>query len=114
MGKKVEVSAKLSDGDRVATVNYTFGDNLEESGKLFGVDCVWSKFVQAAIIDLQSLMRRLVKAGKSDEEIAATVKGWKPGVKTTIQRTPQEKAVASLDALSDTERAAIIKQYQKK
>ena len=106
-----EVSAKKSDSDRVVNAKFTFGANLNESVALFGDNCVYSKFVQSAIIDLQSLMRRLLSAGKNDEEIKAEVAKWMPGAKTTVRKSGKEKAIDALGSLSEEERREILAQY---
>ena len=106
-----DVSAKTSDSDRVVTVTYDFGKDMATSVEKFGENVVHSKFVQSAIIDLQSLIRRLLKAGKTDDEINAEVSGWKPGAKVTVRKSGKEKALDALGSLSEEDRAAILAQY---
>jgi len=106
-----EVSAKKSDDDRVVTAKYKFGANLAESTALFGDHTIYSKFVQSAVIDLQSLMRRLLKTGKTDEEIQTEVSGWKPGAKTTVRKSGKEKALDALGSLSAEDRKEILAKY---
>ena len=115
------VSAKLKDSDRVVTVQYDFGTNLEAATKLFGQDVVFSRFLSAAVIDLQSLIRshmktRINKKGevigepKSDEEIAALVASWKPGVKQVVRKSAVEKAKDALSQMSAEQKAEFLKQ----
>ena len=107
-----DVSAKLKDSDRVVTVQYDFGDTVEESVNLFGADVVHSRFLSAAVVDLQALIRRGIKAGKSDEEIAQMVAAWKPGVKTVTRKAPTEKIKDIFAGLSPEQKKEMLKQLR--
>jgi hypothetical protein len=76
-------SAKLA--GREVTVNYDFGENLDEAIAKFGKESIHSNFVANVVITIQSGMRHLAEggketAGKTDAEIQAVYDAWKPGI----------------------------------
>lgn len=110
-----EVSAKLSNDDRVFSTTYKFGANLDEAVALFGADAVYNNFRQQATIGLQSLIRRNLtpdKEGKTatDEEIQAAVDAWKPGSKQVTRKSAVEKAQDAIGKMSEDEKAELLKQ----
>lgn len=112
-----KVEAKLSTSDRVFSTEYNFGDNVQDAIAKFGEDTVFTKFKQAAIIDLQAMIRRQLTPAedgkvKTDEEIAAAIAEWEPGSKTVVRKSPLEKAKEQLSKMSDEEKAALLAQLQ--
>ena len=87
----IEVTA--TQGENKATVNYDFGDNLAGATKLFGEQVVYSGFVAHAKVQLQAVMRSVLKTGK---DVAAECAAWKPGV--TRQRAAVDPMTAALNA----------------
>jgi hypothetical protein len=111
----IEVQAQLKDGERVVTVGYDFGDSLEDAVEKFGAEVVFSRFRSAAVIDLQALIRRKIKANKPDAEIASDAAAWKPAVATvgTGSKKPTvEGLLGKAKALSPEERAALMEQLR--
>jgi len=111
------VSAKVQDSDRVVTVSYDFGKTLQDSISMFGEDVVHSRFVAAAVIDLQSLIRRGIRPDKegntkTDEQIAAMAASWKPGVKQISRKSPQDKIKDAFSGLSDEQRKELLAQLK--
>lgn len=95
-------------GDKKATITYDFGGSVEAAIEKFGSNVVYANFVRSAVITAQAGMRRMLVAGKSQEEIATKMADWKPGV-------PMEKSVDVLGAaqkllanMSDDEKQAFI------
>ena len=86
-GSVIAVTAK-KDG-KEATVNFDFGTDLETAVDMFGDAVVFSRFRAASKIDLQSVMRRYLDAGKDCQELLTL---WKPGV--TLERIVDPKAAA--------------------
>ncbi len=119
MGKPTEVSAKRRDCEHAVTIEYDFSDTLEEARELFGSDVVHSKFKQAAIIDLQSTLRRnMITEDKdgviypvSSEDIVhiEAVANWKPGL-ARVTKTPKEKAMEALKGISPEEIKQMLKE----
>lgn len=114
MSEAKSYSATTNDNDREVAVNYNFGSNLKEATEMFGEEVVFSRFHSAAVIDLQSLIRRGIKAQKSDSEIQQMASAWRPGVKTVVQKDPKARAMSALDSMSDEERQALLAEYAKK
>lgn len=110
-------SATVSDQDREVSVKYDFGENLADAVEKFGEDVVFSRFKSAAIIDLQSLIRRHIKQldekGNpkfTDEQIQEAASNWAPGIKTVSRKSKAEKVQALFSQMSDEEREAILNQ----
>ena len=104
---KIDVAAKK--GELEATIQYDFGDNLDNAVDLFGKDVVFSNFVQSAKISLQALMRARLEKGGNVTELAEI---WKPGIqlqraavdvlaqaKSKFAKMTQEERLAYLEAL---------------
>lgn len=103
------VSAKQKDGPETS-VEYNFGDTLEEAVELFGADVVFSRFKGAAVVDLQAMIRRLQKAGKTDKEIQEHCAQWKPSVGRASgpRKTKEERLAELLSQMSPEERKRAI------
>ncbi len=113
----VEVKTRMGKKGDQETVKFNFGDNLEESIRLFGKDVVYNGFFRAAKIDLQSFKRAHmspdVEGGpKKGAALQKLVDSWKPGMKRP-GATKSEKARKLLNDLSAEERANILAEYQK-
>lgn len=110
MTKQV-VEAKLANQEETVAAEYDFGDNLAESVALFGEEVVYSRYKSAAVIDLQSFMRGLIRQEKTPEEIAAAVAEWKPGVRKATGKSKEEKVRELLQGLTAEDREAILREY---
>ena len=126
------VSAKLSEGTMkdkfggkpspVVSVEYNFGATLDESVELFGEQIVHSKFVDSAVIDLQSTLRRAITASlmtKNAKGEAVTPKPlpkdsqslvaeWKPSAGHAERKSAAEKVTTLVGKLTAEERADLI------
>jgi hypothetical protein len=109
---KQKVVAQLSDKKNPVTVEFDFGDSLESARKLFGDEVIWSRAKSALTIDLQALIRRMIKAGKTAAEIHTAVAAWKPDVKTLVKKSASEKISDLASQLTPEERKALLKQLQ--
>ena len=67
------------------TCEYDFGENLQDAVDKFGADVVFSQFVSAATVKIQSLMRDKKKAGQTDEQIQDFLNTYKIGM--VVERT---------------------------
>lgn len=99
---------KAKKGDRVVEVNYDFGENLQDAISKFGEDVVFTKFKQAAKIDLQAVLRRGIEAGKTDDEIAKLAEQWKPGLVVRTSKDPIEVIKTKLASLSEEDKRRLI------
>lgn len=104
-------TATTSDSDREVTVTYDFGDTLDEAVERFGPDVVFSRFQSAAVIDLQSLIRRGIKAQKNDNEIQQMAANWKPGIKQVVAKDPKSRALQALQGLDPEQRKALLEEF---
>lgn len=87
----IEVSAKKEGYDEV-TITFDFGKSLKELVAKFGEEVVFTNARANMKITLQGVIRRLIAAGKNQDEIATTLVDWKPGVQ--MERTVDPLAVA--------------------
>lgn len=108
--KTIAAKAGTSDDAPTASVEYDFGENLAEAAELFGDDVVFSRFVSAATVDLQALIRRnlTLEEPKSEAEIQTLVAEWRPGVSSRKRVSASEKAQRAVDNLSEAEKAALL------
>lgn len=79
----IEITAKKD--DLSCAVTYDFGHDLESMVAMFGSDVVFTNARQSMKITAQAAMRRLLKNGKTQDEIQKIIAAWKPGVQ--IERT---------------------------
>lgn len=107
----MKIEAKLTDSEPVS-VEYDFGDTLAEAVEKFGEEVVFTRYKAAAVIDLQALMRNMIRAQKSEDEIREAVSEWKPGVRQLKGKSKEERARELLGKLSAEERAAILAEFQ--
>lgn len=123
MGKPTEVSAKRSGHDHQVTVEYDFGENLQEAVEMFGDDVVFSKFKAAATVDLQSVIRRNMfdEQGEGDdktlipvdaETVQERISDWRPGVTTRVTKSPKEKALDAMKNMSPEEIKALLAELE--
>lgn len=106
----IEVTANK--GSKTLTVNYDFGDNLQDAVAKFGEDVVFSNMQQSMKISLQALIRRGFDKGVTDEEIATQAAGWKPGVAAQRSADPVAAITAKWTTLSPEKRAELLKQLK--
>jgi len=104
----IDVAAKK--GDLEATIQYDFGDNLDDAINKFGGEVVFSNFVQSAKISLQALMRTRLEKGGNVLELAEI---WKPGIQ--LQRSAVDvlaQAKAKFGKMTQEERLAYLEALQ--
>ena len=93
---------------------FDFGGSCAAAIEMFGEDVVYSNFTRASVITAQAAMRRMLEAGKGQEEIQAAMNSWKPGV--AIERTvdPVASVLGKFGSMSPEEQKALIKQLQQR
>lgn len=111
MPKQITVSAKApkEDGssvEGVATVNW--GESLEETVSLYGDAAVDSNALASATVTIQGGIRRMLRAGKSSEEIQAAFDGWKLGVAIARVSDPTAAIMAKWPGMSEEARTAFL------
>ena len=99
----VEVTAKKNEAE--ATINYDFGENLEEMVEKFGDAVTFTNSRSNMKIVLQAAMRRRLEAGQPTDDLAAN---WKPGVQMERIVDPIAAAKAKYATMTDDEKAAFL------
>ena len=115
MPKQVEVTAKAKmadDSTKEETIYIQAGNSAVESIDMFGDEAVNSNAIRNWKITIQSGMRGLIKAGKSQAEIQAKYKDAKLGVAADRTTDPAGALVAKWDSYSAEEQASILKQLK--
>lgn len=116
------VSAKLSDNDKVISIEYNFGASLAEMSELFGEEVVYNKAMDAMIIDAQAKLRRhlrasfegknakgeVIKAIPLPKDLQELFADWKPSAGRTERKSAAEKVQTLVGKLTDEERKALI------
>ena len=102
----VEITAKKN--DRAVTISYDFGENLQEMAEKFGENVVYTNARKSFIITAQAAIRRMIEAGRSDEEIQQKMSLWKPGV--ALERTvdPVAALMRSWSTMDEKQKAEIL------
>ncbi len=110
---EVKAKAKQKDGtERLVTVEYDFGENLDEMLDRFSSEVVYGQALDSLVISVQAMIRRHASGTdkappKSDEEIQKIVSAWRPGVGAT-RKSATEKAADAIRALTPEQRAALL------
>ena len=121
-GKEVKT---LVEAARKIELEFNFGETLEEAIELYGKEVVFSAYVASAKVDAQALVRRYLKSNVpavegvsterpyTDDEIAAKLASWKPGVKTDRGTTSvADQAEKILGKMTDAQKAEFLKKLQ--
>ncbi len=109
----IVVEAKIPSTEQEVSVEYDFGDTVEEAIQIFGADVVFSNFKSACTVTLQGFMRGQMKVdkegnAKSDEEIAAAVAGWTPGQRASRSKSKGEKLKELLAGMDESQIAELL------
>jgi hypothetical protein len=113
--KETVVTAKngKEEGSPSASVTIQVPETLDEARQMYGDAAILSNAMANGIITLQAGIRRELKAGKTQAEIAAKLSGWKLGV--AVERSavdPKAAFLARFAAMTPEEQAAEIKKLQ--
>jgi len=102
----MNISVTAKKDQKTATVEYDFGDNLQDAVEKFGEETVFSNFIQSAKISLQAIMRRVIASGG---DVQKTVSSWKPGIQLQRKAVPAKTVILNeFKNMSEEERAAFI------
>ena len=104
----VMIEATESTTDRKVAISYNFGQTLADASAMFGEDVVFSNFRRASVVTAQGIMRRLIKAGKSDAEIQTAMSAWRPGVAVERVVDPVAALKARFSTMTEEERAKVL------
>lgn len=114
MSNLTTIAAKSPKSGTSATVNFDFGETVEEAVEKFGADVVLSGFIRTSTITAQAAIRRYLEVGLEQEAIEEKMTDWKPGV--TIQRVvdPVAAILRKADDMEGDELEALIAKLQGK
>ena len=101
-GTPVEVDYSLLDVDTTAALNANFTEKI-----------VVAHAKSSMTVALQSLLRGLIKAKKTEAEIKKAVAEWKPGMRTP-GKSRLEKAEDLLTTMTKEERQKLLRKLQGK
>lgn len=107
----MEVTAKRKKTGATVKAAYEFGSDLATTTKIFGESVVFNHVIGALKVAFQGWLRAQLDAGKSQEEITAGAKAWKPGQRKAAM-TPAEKLRKQLNEMTAEDRAAILRDYK--
>lgn len=114
----INASKDIGEGDKkrtvTATVSYDFGASLSEATEKFTPEVIHTNFKANAKIIGRAVMSRALLAGKTQEEIVAIMKTWKPGVATERITDPVAALIGRWDSYSPAEQADILKKLKSK
>lgn len=114
MASKEITAKKTIDGvDKIGTIVFDFGEDINQAIELFGAEVVMSNFTKSAIITAQAAIRRMLEAGKTQEEITVKMADWKPGVALERVTDPVASLVARFPTMSAEEQAAVLQKLEK-
>lgn len=97
-----EYTKNIQSGDHAgksSTVEYDFGDDLQDARDKFGDEVVFSNFRQHAVVALQNVISGALKAGNNVQE---TVGKWKLGV-AKPKKSEAEKLSTSIENVESLE-----------
>jgi hypothetical protein len=108
----------LNDKGESCTIEYNFGDSIDEMVAIFSEEVVTQMVIGHILFTLQGKMRSWLAAGKDEEEIQellfdvdSNTHNWKPTLGGT-RKSEEEKLETKLSKLSVPQRAAQIKAMQ--
>lgn len=113
-GGLTKIEATETDTDRKCAVYYDFGADVNAATEKFGGKVVHSNFVSKSVITAQAIIRRAMKAGKTDAEIAEIFNTWKPGVAVERSFDPLAAALKKFEDMSPEEQTKYIEDLKAK
>ena len=107
MSGVIEVSAKSNKAPEKGTVSleYNFGENLEEMKDLFGEETVFTNARANMKVGLQGAMRRYLEKG---QDVASLATAWKPGVQMERTVDPVAAIKSQFANWTEEQKAAFI------
>jgi len=107
--KALQIETNAPKVKRNITLDMAFlHDTIEEDIKAYGGTVVKSKFDAQSVVDFQSLIRRALEKGVSDDDIRALAKAHKPGVTQRVAANPRMANLNRFKGLSRDEQLAEI------
>lgn len=106
----MNVTAKCPKINKEATIEYNFGENVQDAISMFGEEVVYNGFKADAVVTLQSAIRRYLEKGQDPAVLSSE---WKPGQKApSIAADPKATALAAFAKMSQEDKEALIAQIR--
>lgn len=114
MSTVLQVAAKASgeEGAPSAVVSINTGGTAKEAIEMFGDDAVISNANANWTVTVQAGMRRLLKAGKKQDEVQAAFEGAKMGIALARVSDPTGAILAKWPTMNEQERTEFLKKLK--
>lgn len=99
--------------NRKVTVQFDFGDTIEDVIRLWGGDVTYRQFIMQSKISIQAFVRRQIEAGLNDEEIQNRVDDWKPGMVAERVSDPIALLKRKIQGATPEEKKAMAEEIKK-
>lgn len=103
-----EVEAKNGQAGGKVSPEVKIGSTTDELVEQFGEEVVYNYAKRAVVVAMQTYIRKQVADGKEEEEIADSLKGWKPVLKGRA-KDPVDKAASEFRKMSPEDRKRFLK-----
>jgi hypothetical protein len=109
----MQVTVKEKKTGRQITFEYDIGEDLAGACALFGEETVWAAAKSELLTSVRDKVRPQLEVTEpapiSDEQILASLEGWKIGVRSIKVKDPMEKISKLFAALTDDQKAEVAK-----
>lgn len=102
------VKGENGKGDVTRSAETKIGENVEELAEQFGDEVVYSHARRSIVVSMQAFIAKQIADGESEEDIAASLKGWKPSIRRGA-KGPVEKAEEEFKKMSPEDRKRFLK-----
>jgi len=113
-GGVTTIEATDPKSERSVSVVYDFGSTSAEAVEKFGDKVVLSNFIGKSVITAQAIIRRAIRAGKTDEEIKEIFTTWKPGVAIERSFDPLSATLNKFDTMTPEEQQKFLADLKSK
>lgn len=92
-----------------ASINYDFGDDLNQASEMFGTEVVFSLYRAQAKVAGQALIRAKLKSGLPTDQLQGVFDVWKPGmVMERVSVNPEDAVKAAFASWSPEKQAEFL------
>ena len=106
---KLSVAQDKEKDARTLELSYDFGKDVASAIEVFGEEVVFGFYLKGIKVGLQAYIRRLMKDGKSNEEILENIQTWDPAVRAPRTAASSASKVTNMFAkLTPEEQAALL------
>lgn len=112
--REVTATAKKLENQPSATVLVDWPESLEEAAEMFSEEAILSNAFANGRVTVQAGIRRMLEAGKTEDEIQEAFKDWKLGVATAGLGggDPLDRAAAKFKTMTPEEQAKFLEKLR--